>query len=94
MSFVDVALLIAATDRPIRFLMYQGIYDQPVVKPFAQDDEGDSDLQRTASARDDPLAANGQRRAAQRTRLSASLPKARSRAPANCFPSAADWNAS
>ena len=27
MSFVDVALLIAATDRPIRFLMYKGIYD-------------------------------------------------------------------
>jgi len=27
MSFVDVALLIASTDRPIRFLMYQGIYD-------------------------------------------------------------------
>jgi acyl-[acyl-carrier-protein]-phospholipid O-acyltransferase/long-chain-fatty-acid--[acyl-carrier-protein] ligase len=36
MSFVDVALLVAATDRPIRFLMYQGIYDHPVVKPFAR----------------------------------------------------------
>jgi acyl-[acyl-carrier-protein]-phospholipid O-acyltransferase/long-chain-fatty-acid--[acyl-carrier-protein] ligase len=36
MSFVDVALLMAATDRPIRFLMYQGIYDRPVVKPFAK----------------------------------------------------------
>ena len=36
MSFVDVALLVAATDRPIRFIMYQGIYDQPVVKPFAK----------------------------------------------------------
>lgn len=36
MSFVDVALLIAATDRPIRFIMYQGIYDHPVVKPFAK----------------------------------------------------------
>lgn len=36
MSFVDVALLVAATDRPIRFLMYQGIYDHPVVKPFAK----------------------------------------------------------
>ena len=29
MSFVDVALLIASTDRPIRFLMYKGIYEQP-----------------------------------------------------------------
>lgn len=36
MSFVDVALLVAATDRPIRFIMYQGIYDHPVVKPFAK----------------------------------------------------------
>jgi acyl-[acyl-carrier-protein]-phospholipid O-acyltransferase/long-chain-fatty-acid--[acyl-carrier-protein] ligase len=35
MSFVDAALLIASTDRPIRFLMYQGIYDMKVVKPFA-----------------------------------------------------------
>lgn len=36
MSFVDVALLVAATDRPIRFIMYQGIYDHRVVKPFAK----------------------------------------------------------
>ena len=36
MSFVDVALLIAATDRPIRFLMYQAIYDHPLVKPLAK----------------------------------------------------------
>jgi len=36
MSFVDVLLLTASTDRPIRFLMYQGIYDRAVVKPFAR----------------------------------------------------------
>jgi acyl-[acyl-carrier-protein]-phospholipid O-acyltransferase / long-chain-fatty-acid--[acyl-carrier-protein] ligase len=36
MSFVDVALLVAATDRPIRFLMFKGIYDHPVIKPFAK----------------------------------------------------------
>ncbi len=36
MSFVDVGLLIASTDRPIRFLMYQGIYDRKVIKPFAK----------------------------------------------------------
>jgi acyl-[acyl-carrier-protein]-phospholipid O-acyltransferase/long-chain-fatty-acid--[acyl-carrier-protein] ligase len=36
MSFVDVALLVAATDRPIRFIMFQGIYDHPVVKPLAK----------------------------------------------------------
>jgi acyl-[acyl-carrier-protein]-phospholipid O-acyltransferase / long-chain-fatty-acid--[acyl-carrier-protein] ligase len=36
MSFVDAALLVASTDRPIRFLMYQGIYDHPIVKPLAK----------------------------------------------------------
>jgi acyl-[acyl-carrier-protein]-phospholipid O-acyltransferase/long-chain-fatty-acid--[acyl-carrier-protein] ligase len=36
MSFVDVALLVSATDRPIRFIEYRGIYDHPIVKPFAK----------------------------------------------------------
>jgi len=36
MSFVDAALLIASTDRPIRFLIYKGIYDNKFVKPFAK----------------------------------------------------------
>jgi acyl-[acyl-carrier-protein]-phospholipid O-acyltransferase / long-chain-fatty-acid--[acyl-carrier-protein] ligase len=36
MSFVDALLLIASTDRSIRFLMYKGIYDLPYVKPFAK----------------------------------------------------------
>jgi len=36
MSFVDAALLIASTDRPIRFLMYKGIYEHKFVKPFAK----------------------------------------------------------
>ncbi|HZD95910.1 MAG TPA: AMP-binding protein, partial [Candidatus Sulfotelmatobacter sp.] len=36
MSFVDVLLLMASTDRPIRFLMFQGIYEQPILKPFAR----------------------------------------------------------
>ena len=35
-SFVDANLLIASTDRSIRFLMYRGIYDLPYVKPFAK----------------------------------------------------------
>ncbi|MGH9774587.1 MAG: acyl-[ACP]--phospholipid O-acyltransferase [Candidatus Acidiferrales bacterium] len=34
MSFVDALLLIASTDRPIRFLILKEIYDLPVVKPF------------------------------------------------------------
>ncbi len=36
MSLVDACLLIASTDRPIRFLMYKGIYDLPHIKPFAK----------------------------------------------------------
>ena len=36
MSFVDAALLIASTDRPIRFLMFKGIYDMKLVKPWAK----------------------------------------------------------
>jgi acyl-[acyl-carrier-protein]-phospholipid O-acyltransferase/long-chain-fatty-acid--[acyl-carrier-protein] ligase len=36
MSFVDAALLIASTDRPIRFLMYKGIYDHKLINPFAK----------------------------------------------------------
>ncbi len=36
MSFVDALLLIASTDRPIRFLMFKGIYDNKFIKPFAR----------------------------------------------------------
>ena len=35
-SFVDALLLIAATDRHVRFMMYKGIYDRPYIKPFAR----------------------------------------------------------
>jgi acyl-[acyl-carrier-protein]-phospholipid O-acyltransferase/long-chain-fatty-acid--[acyl-carrier-protein] ligase len=35
-SLVDAVLLIAATDRPIRFLMFKGIYEHPLIKPFAK----------------------------------------------------------
>lgn len=35
-SWVDAVLLIAATDRPIRFLMFKGVYDNPAIKPFAK----------------------------------------------------------
>ncbi len=36
LSFADALLLIAATDRPIRFLMFKGIYEQRWIKPFAK----------------------------------------------------------
>jgi acyl-[acyl-carrier-protein]-phospholipid O-acyltransferase/long-chain-fatty-acid--[acyl-carrier-protein] ligase len=35
-SFVDALLLIAATDRPVRFMMFKGTYELPYVKPFAR----------------------------------------------------------
>jgi len=35
-SWADALLLIAATDRPIRFLMLKDIYEQPWMKPFAR----------------------------------------------------------
>lgn len=35
-SMLDAVLLLATTDRPIRFLMFQGSYDHWLVKPFAK----------------------------------------------------------
>jgi len=35
-SWVDAVLLIAATDRPIRFLMFRGVYEHPLLKPFVK----------------------------------------------------------
>jgi len=35
-SFVDALLVQAATDRPLRCIMFKDIYDHPVVKPFAK----------------------------------------------------------
>ena len=36
LSFVDALLLSASTDRAVRFVMFKGIYDHPVVHPFAR----------------------------------------------------------
>ena len=36
MSFVDACLLIASTDRPIRFLIFKDIYEMPLIKPLAK----------------------------------------------------------
>ncbi len=36
LSFADALLLIASTDRPIRFLMFKGIYESRGIKPFAK----------------------------------------------------------
>ena len=36
LSFADALLLIAATDRPIRFMMFKGIYESRWIKPFAK----------------------------------------------------------
>jgi acyl-[acyl-carrier-protein]-phospholipid O-acyltransferase/long-chain-fatty-acid--[acyl-carrier-protein] ligase len=36
LSLVDALLLAASTDRPIRFIMYKGIYERRWIKPFAR----------------------------------------------------------
>jgi acyl-[acyl-carrier-protein]-phospholipid O-acyltransferase / long-chain-fatty-acid--[acyl-carrier-protein] ligase len=36
LSFVDALLLQASMDRPIRFIMYRGLYDKWYLKPFVQ----------------------------------------------------------
>jgi acyl-[acyl-carrier-protein]-phospholipid O-acyltransferase / long-chain-fatty-acid--[acyl-carrier-protein] ligase len=36
LSLVDALLLLASTDRPVRFIMYKGIYEQSWIKPFAK----------------------------------------------------------
>jgi len=36
LSFADALLLIASTDRPIRFLMFKDIYESRSIKPFAK----------------------------------------------------------
>jgi acyl-[acyl-carrier-protein]-phospholipid O-acyltransferase / long-chain-fatty-acid--[acyl-carrier-protein] ligase len=35
-SMADAAFLIASVDRPVRFLMFKGSYEHPLVKPFAK----------------------------------------------------------
>ena len=35
-SMADAALVIASTDRPVRFLMFKDSYEHPAVKPFAK----------------------------------------------------------
>ena len=35
MSFVDVVLISAAANRPIRFLIFSDVYNIPFIKPFA-----------------------------------------------------------
>ncbi len=36
LSFVDALLLLASTDRPIRFIMFKGYYDHPLIKPLSR----------------------------------------------------------
>jgi len=35
-SYVDALMILASTDRHVRFLMYKGIYDSPFVRPLAR----------------------------------------------------------
>lgn len=35
-SFLDALIIVASIDRPVRFIMYRGIYDVPWIKPIAK----------------------------------------------------------
>lgn len=35
-SYIDALMILASTDRHVRFLMYKGIYDSPFVRPLAK----------------------------------------------------------
>ena len=65
-SWMDALLLIASTDRPVRFLMFKDIYEQALDEAVRAHPRRHSHFLRTASARIDPFAANRQRRDPQR----------------------------
>jgi acyl-[acyl-carrier-protein]-phospholipid O-acyltransferase/long-chain-fatty-acid--[acyl-carrier-protein] ligase len=64
-SWIDAVLLAISTDRPVRFLMFKGVYDKPFVKPFAKNAENHSHCQRPGPARDDSFLARSVGSAAQ-----------------------------
>jgi acyl-[acyl-carrier-protein]-phospholipid O-acyltransferase / long-chain-fatty-acid--[acyl-carrier-protein] ligase len=35
-SFIDAQLILAATERPVRFIMFRAIYENPLIKPIAK----------------------------------------------------------
>ena len=86
-------LLIASIDRPIRFLIFKGIYDLPYIKPFAKIIRAipiSSELRPREMLHSLREASD----AIERAKSFASSPKGRSPASASCFPSAAAWSAS
>ena len=52
MSLVDALLLIASVDRPIRFLIFKGIYDLPFVEALRETGSRNSHLLRAAHPRE------------------------------------------
>ena len=93
MSLVDALLLIASTDRAIRFLIFKDIYDLPYIKPFAKMIRA-IPISSQLRPRDMIHSLREASDAIRAAKSSASSPKARSRASASCSPSAAAWNAS
>ena len=64
-SWVDAVLLIASTERPIRFLMSKACHDNPLIKPFAKILDIIPIASDQAAARTDPFHARSLRSAAQ-----------------------------
>ena len=93
MSFVDTLLLIASTDRVIRFVIFRDIYDHPFVKPIAK--MMGAFLSRRSRARREVIQSLQQASDAPvKATSSASLPKDRSPVSDTSSPSAAGTSAS
>jgi hypothetical protein len=75
LSLVDALLLGGSTDRHIRFLMFKGLYDRPIIGLFAAGGRERSRSPRSAPARNDPVVADSERGHPQWRKSSASSRK-------------------
>ncbi len=60
-SFVDALLLLASTDRQVRFMMFKGHYELPLPETLRQNPGRHPHFLRSTPARNDQIAANRQR---------------------------------
>ncbi len=93
-SLVDALLLIASTDRQIRFLMFKDIYEQRWINWGARILGVIPDFVRTTPARNASSRCKPRATPSATARSCAFLPRARSRASGSCCRSGAAWSAS
>ena len=92
-SFVDALLLIASTDRPVRFIMFSGFYELPWVKPFARI-LGAIPISSAQRPRDLLQSLRTAREAIRAGDVVCIFAEARSRGSGSCCPFAAGWRRS